>query len=449
MHDFKEVNVKRLVSRRLAGVATVAFGLAAFATIGASRAQAQPASFGSPPSGEVPILYNDQHVYTKPDKLKQGRVLAALVRGNTILIPLRSMFEQMGATVSYDASTKTVQVTKPGSAVQVTVGKPEVVVNGESRPLDVPPEIYKGSVVVPVRVISEAMGAYVLWVADKRLVVVRYIPAPVATPAPTPPPTPVPTPVPTLAPTPVPTAPPTPVPPPKSNVQVFVVGDYVFDPKVYNEFSPGNSGTGTSYQGKFGLEFPFSGLAVMGEAVYQSWEYPHNGNTSLTPYCGAPPPAGAEGDPGCVNTIGNTGQSFVNPFTVRDTDVDGRLGIGIPVLHLYGVGSYLTQWGDYGYPRLNGFGFGLERLPDLHQVISVYGSVLYYPTVSGTFTDTLGNQDKLAYEILRYDVGLTLSMPKGPFFIDFGYVGDHGTGKSNAPSDYAHNALHAGLGLHF
>ena len=59
-----------------------------------------PADFGSPPSGQIPILYNDHHVYTKPDVLKQGRVLAALVKGGTILIPLRSMFEQMGATVS-------------------------------------------------------------------------------------------------------------------------------------------------------------------------------------------------------------------------------------------------------------------------------------------------------------------------------------------------------------
>ena len=54
----------------------------------------------------IPILYNDHHVYSKPDVLKQGRVLAALVKNGTLLIPLRSMFEQMGATVSYDAAAK-------------------------------------------------------------------------------------------------------------------------------------------------------------------------------------------------------------------------------------------------------------------------------------------------------------------------------------------------------
>ncbi len=164
------------------------------------------ADFGAPPSGQIPILYNDRHVYADPDILKQGRVLAALVRGGTIFIPLRSMFEQMGATVSYDAASKTATVSKAGAQVVVTVGKPEVVINGESRPLDVPPIVYRGVVLVPVRVISEGMGAYVQWVPDRRLVVVRYV---AATPPPTEAPPP-PVPEETVAPPPPP--PPTPNP---------------------------------------------------------------------------------------------------------------------------------------------------------------------------------------------------------------------------------------------
>src|SRR5579862_4192682 len=179
-----------------------------------------PANFGSPPSGQIPILFNDHHVYSKPDVLKQARVLAALVKNGTLLIPLRSMFEQMGATVSYDAGSKTATVSKPGSEVKVTVGKPEVVVNGETRPLDVPPIIYQGEILVPVRVISEGMGAYVQWVPDQHVVVVRYLP-------PTPPPTPAPTEAPTTAP---PT--PTPTPAPTPYWDRYVAGDYIISPKV-------------------------------------------------------------------------------------------------------------------------------------------------------------------------------------------------------------------------
>ena len=56
-------------------------------------------NFGSPPSGEIPILYNDHHVYANPSTLRQNRTLAAFVKNGVILVPLRSMFEAMGATV--------------------------------------------------------------------------------------------------------------------------------------------------------------------------------------------------------------------------------------------------------------------------------------------------------------------------------------------------------------
>ena len=124
-------------------------------------------------------------MYAKPDVLRKGRVLAALAKDGTIFVPLRSMFEQMGAAVSYDPDSKIATVSKPGAQIVVTVGKAEVVINGETRPLDVPPIVYNGVVMVPIRVISETMGAYVQWVPDRHLVVVRYVPAVPPTAAPT------------------------------------------------------------------------------------------------------------------------------------------------------------------------------------------------------------------------------------------------------------------------
>ncbi|MGA8574139.1 MAG: copper amine oxidase N-terminal domain-containing protein [Candidatus Cybelea sp.] len=195
--------IRILARAAYAGAAMVLLGTSCAlaetqATPVAQSASPPPADFGAPPSGQIPILYNDRHVYANPDVLKQGRVLAAYARNGTIYVPLRSMFEQMGASVSYDPSTKIVTVSKPGAEIVVTVGKSEVIVNGETRPLDVPPIIYHGDVLVPVRVISEGMGAYVQWVPDKRLVVVRYVEA---TPPPTEAPLP-PAPAQTVAPTP-------------------------------------------------------------------------------------------------------------------------------------------------------------------------------------------------------------------------------------------------------
>jgi len=421
-------------------------------------AQVPDADFGTPPSGEVPILFNDRHVYTKPDRLKANRVLAALVRGNTILIPLRSMFEQMGATVSYDPASKTVDVSKPGSDVKVTVGRPEVVINGESRPLDVPPEIYKGAVVVPVRVLSEGMGAYVQWVPDRRIVVVRYVAPPVVTPPPTPTPTPKATPVPT----PVPTPTPTPTPVARNPYEKFIVGDYIFSPKVYNEFSPGNNGKGGSYAVRGAIEFPAFGLPWMLEGDYRSYAYPHNNDftsAQVTGTLGSVAPActgnGAAGQ-GCVTVIGAYGQTNVPSFTARDTDFDGRLGLKIAEPRIYiGVG-YLSRAENYGYPKQNGFGFGAEKLPDLDQPISVYGSVWYYPSISGNFTyptgapvSLVGTTDKFQQRFLKYQIGGTFNLGSSGLFLDAGFLGDTIRGKNLSPSDASHAGGYVGLGIKF
>src|SRR5579863_3144612 len=397
--------------------------------VGNSVAQggAPPADFGSPPSGQIPILYNDHHVYSKPDVLKQGRVLAALVKGGELLIPLRSMFEQMGATVSWDAGSQTATVSKPGAEVKVTVGKPEVVINGESRPLDVPPMMYQGNVLVPVRVISEGMGAYVQWVPDRHIVVVRYIPA-------TPPPSPAPPP-----PAPPPPPPPTPAPIHTPNY-VFVAGDYLFNPKVYNAFSPGNGGAG-SYSVRGGVTFDAIGLPFMLEADYENFQYPHN--------CGAPV-GSAQNSPECfVTVIGGRGATFVPAFTAVNRDIDARLGFRIFQPHVYVAVAY--DWGstNYGYPNMRAVGGGLEKLPDYGRKFDYYGYVYYFPNWRGTYTsgansvppnETFG----VGYNLLKYKVGVSYAVVPA-VAIEAGWDGENAANKNNAPISFSANGAYAGL----
>ncbi len=384
------------------------------------------ANFGTPPSGQIPILYNDHHVYSKPDVLKQGRVLAALVKNGTLLIPLRSMFEQMGATVSYDPASKTATVTKPGAEVKVTLGKPEVLVNGEARPLDVPPIMYQGNVLVPVRVISEGMGAYVQWVPDQRVVVVRYLPA-------TPPPPPA-----TQAPAP---PPPTPTPAPVATPykDAFVAGDYIISPKVYNEFSPGNTGT-SSYAVRGALEFSALNIPWMVEGSFEQFGYPHNCGTTST---------STSIDPQCfVGGIGGGYHTFVPAFGARDTDVDARVGIRVLNPRIYvGVG-YLWRSTNYGYPNMNGVGFGVEKLPDLNVPLSFFGNFWYYPNVKGNYSGAISTTS-LAYNMYKYQLGVDYVLGKSPIFLDLGWMGDNLTNKTNAPSSSTANGPFVGLGVKF
>jgi hypothetical protein len=398
---------------------------------------APPANFGSPPSGQYPILFNDHHVYARPDILKKGRVLAALVRGGTILIPLRSMFEQMGnPTVSYDAGSKTVTVSKPGAEIKVTVGKPEVIINGESRPLDVPPIIYQGTILVPVRVLSEGMGAYVLWVADRRLVVVRYI---VATPPPPPPPPPPPT--------------PTPTPVPKPYFVRYAAGDYIISPRVYNAFVPGansnNSTGGFSFRLHGAAEFPLGNFPFMVAIDYRqiNWQHQCGGNNCL------------------VTAIGGLFQTQVQPFNGRDFDFDARLGIRILNPHIFLAGAYMSRGNNYGYPTQDGAGVGLEALPNLEHAFTVYGSAYYFFSVGGNILTTSGVVNsqfpngsctvaapcnyRVAYDILKFDIGVAYSFPGQPFFVEAGFLGSRGWNMDAAPIGFSESGPYAGIGLKF
>ena len=428
--------MRRLSVSILALVFAAAFTQAAGALAqGQGAAMAPPASFGSPPSGQIPILFNDHHVYTKPDTLKQGRVLAALVRGGTVLIPLRSMFEQMGATVSYDAASKTVDVSKAGSDVKVTVGQPQVVINGESRPLDVPPIMYQGHVLVPIRVISEGMGAYVQWVPDKQTVVVRYIVS-------TPPPTPTPPPPPVEA---APVATPTPSPVPTPFLKLYVAGDYISGPKVYNQFSSGqstNNQDGFSYAIHGNAEFSLWHIPFIVGGSFDQDNYAHTCNLD----------ASGNYTANCyVTTIGGTGSTAVPSFTARNYLGAAHLGLNFFFPRVFMDIGYLWTGNNAGYPWLKGQGTGLEVVPNLDRPFSVYGNWTYYGNVSGTTSPSFtgGNAIKFAYILTRYDLGATYSFQNVPLFIEAGYKGDAWHERFNAPGSATDGGPYVGLGLHF
>ena len=449
-------------------------------TMAATAQSTPPKEFGTAPPGEIPILFNDEHVYAKPDALKAGRVLAALVRNGVVLVPLRSMFEQLGATVAWDEATRTADVSKPGSDVKVTLGRAVAVVNGEERPLDVPPMLYRGVVVVPVRVISEAMGAYVQWIPERRVVVVRVLNAPV--PAPPPPtPSPRPSPPPTPRPTAVPTPTPSPTPSPRPAVsEAFVAGDFLFSPKVYNEISPGNTATG-SYALRGAVEFPLFGLPWMLEGDYRHYQYPHTAQ-QIVGLCAPGTPGVTCGtvvgsqvyqtglcpsttDQGCVTVVGfqniikfnGLGQAYVPALSAQENEGDVRLGVKIFDPRVYVGAGYLTKSYNYlGVPRLSGVGFGVTKLPDLDQAVSLEGSAWYYPRISGNYTypttPLLGPLSAqtipLSYSYWKYRAGATVRLGSA-LFVDFGLAGERATARTNAPSDTTVNAPYAGVGIHF
>ena len=86
------------------------------------------------------------------------------------MVPMRKVFEVLGATVEWDNSTSTVTATKKDATISLKIGSTTANMNGQSIILDVPAQIMNGRTMVPLRFISEAMGATVNWDGSTRTV---------------------------------------------------------------------------------------------------------------------------------------------------------------------------------------------------------------------------------------------------------------------------------------
>jgi hypothetical protein len=94
-----------------------------------------------------------------------GKVLDAKVHieNGTTLVALRPIFEALGATVDWDAQTKTVKAMKGDTKIQLTIGSSKAKLNNEEVVLDVPGRVIQSSTLVPLRFVSVSLGAGVNW----------------------------------------------------------------------------------------------------------------------------------------------------------------------------------------------------------------------------------------------------------------------------------------------
>jgi hypothetical protein len=80
-----------------------------------------------------------------------------------VMVPLRGVMEKLGAFVGWEPRTQTVTANKSGVDLVLRLGDRNAVVNGRTVILDVPAEYYRGSTMVPLRFVGEALGADVKW----------------------------------------------------------------------------------------------------------------------------------------------------------------------------------------------------------------------------------------------------------------------------------------------
>jgi|GEM_PF-564055 len=98
-----------------------------------------------------------------------------VIENGRTLVPVRFIVEALDALADWDSKNQTVSLIFDAKQIDFKIGSTVAYVNGSELKLDVPAKILPtGRTVVPVRFISDAIGAKVSWDNNKKLVTVVY-----------------------------------------------------------------------------------------------------------------------------------------------------------------------------------------------------------------------------------------------------------------------------------
>lgn len=89
---------------------------------------------------------------------------------NRTVVPMRDIFEALGATVDWNPATMGITAQKDATTVNLAINNRRAYVNGREVTLDQPATLLRGRTMVPLRFVSEAMGAQVGWNESMQLV---------------------------------------------------------------------------------------------------------------------------------------------------------------------------------------------------------------------------------------------------------------------------------------
>jgi len=96
-----------------------------------------------------------------------------IILNNRILVPLRTVSEALGCSVSWDSENQTVRIQKNGLELSMVIGDNQMLVNNMPTSIDPPSVIIGDRVLVPLRAISEGLGASVEWKPEEQSVYVQ------------------------------------------------------------------------------------------------------------------------------------------------------------------------------------------------------------------------------------------------------------------------------------
>lgn len=119
----------------------------------------------------MPAYAEDEIAVLLRGELLEFDVPPQIINGRT-LVPMRTIFEELGATVDWNGDTKTVTSVREDKTIILTIDSYTMYVNDEAVTLDVAPCLINGRTMVPARAVSESFDLKVDWDNEWRAVLI-------------------------------------------------------------------------------------------------------------------------------------------------------------------------------------------------------------------------------------------------------------------------------------
>lgn len=114
----------------------------------------------------------NQQIQVLVDGVRLHTDVAPKTVNNRTLLPMRAIFEAMGAEVKWDAKNNTAIGVRGNDTIKLKIGNRTATINGKTVMIDVPATAVNGRTLVPTRFIAESLGAEVNWDPATRAVII-------------------------------------------------------------------------------------------------------------------------------------------------------------------------------------------------------------------------------------------------------------------------------------
>ncbi|NOZ92161.1 MAG: copper amine oxidase N-terminal domain-containing protein [Dictyoglomi bacterium] len=133
-----------------------------------------------PGNAYLEVKLGDKHIkaYRDGKDVSKDVDVPAQIIGGRMLVPVRHISEPLGAKVGWDGKERKVTIQLNGHTVEMWIDNPIGKVDGKQykMPSGIPPQIVNNRTMVPLRFVAEALGAEVQWDFYYKKAIIKYLP---------------------------------------------------------------------------------------------------------------------------------------------------------------------------------------------------------------------------------------------------------------------------------